>query len=1378
MFINNRDQFLLLENIKQAKQYLRKIGIEFEGNKKGFIHKNNKNIFNHVIDKLKKFPNLVYTFIKILYKLSEDPELTDELNLANTYVTDDDIQEFDRIIDWITDNKQIVNQLPKNIVKYTSLEELSDDIVQLGLKRKVDKFKKSLYRSMKNKIKGLGERESKKFNDLALQFMELDESYRNQFTPLKFFEFNNISFDEFVESLEQFINREDVNKEKKRILKYIEDNKIDVTFDENNVIAIQTNDKKHICNLGSQKWCIVYQADYYHNTYIGDKTFNTQYIIYNFNLPNTNSNSMFGITIRPNGEIHGAGTSQNKNNNPVPLDDIYQMAGIPKGTLTSLHKDKYEKINKEAVQIKDSLVNGNFINFAEVYNKIKDRKELFGDNRDDPFGVNLSVRNMFISWIERHDKITDVLVDINQKYDSRSENVNKLRFGKELLDDFENSVQRYQVKSIKTKEMVNFDEINEKDNKVYNFSHIFTFYKTLSVIILNSIVPEDVLYFIDNTFRDKDTSINSYIDIDYINHFIFKRGWSEFVEYLSMNEESETMRLILQISNYRDYVPNSDFPGVERINDLEISITDYKKIIEIESISDHCFRDYVIKFLINDDKIDLVKSGDYHIFSGFSNILYKKLSDEYLSKLDIEEVCSVINKMGKESSVFIEEFELNVMGMFLSDKDINAKIDIRTPLLKDPYTYVIKYPYLFKTLKETFQLRALIDENTSLKDKIKIEWSMKSIVNSNSSIDFGNYSSNELVSVWDNIDKIVSDLVSDINGSGYKISASPEKMEEVLLKKIKGKVFEIINERVENENSSNNDRFKTFDEYYKSVKKLIPILVENGHDGSLLSYIDIGELVGYWSKREENNYIGNNDSLFPEVSLIDFVIDSSGPENAHSVLDLLDSNNLYDSSSLSNKPYLKLCANIIEKSEIKIDNITPNGVLFALSEYGESEKYNYTKLFKEAIGLEYDKKNKVWIYETDYEALGNYYDEPFNFEDDDINYDSYNDYEAHDDGYVHNLDLGNIEKFVSYFKSVGFSIDSSPLDKYTIYKMNKNGYNAGMSYKESMKHYRDDKDLYNLVKLVEDIITEKYEDGDRGEDDLYADIDIIEIQNIIDSAYGSADSDARRDQFWGDQVEKLNTLFNYWPDTEDRAFGRRMLKWSNDNSGVFVIPNDELFNSIDLYYISTEFDQTNSFKMDDIINSFLEDNGKLDWAQNDGYASWSDDNYEYFNERISDSLYDIKGVTENIDIIKFENFKMDDRFISEFGDKKTAKEDLEYYTQTINELQKNGGQVYRMIFLKGVDSLNTEELGEHWCLEETQLSNFYESLRGEREENELPYLITGHLKPGQINEDYSFIAYKELPNELEINLNSDPEKYDIKPYTDTQHAENLWSNNL
>lgn len=115
-----------------------------------------------------------------------------------------------------------------------------------------------------------------------------------------------------------------------------------------------------------------------------------------------------------------------------------------------------------------------------------------------------------------------------------------------------------------------------------------------------------------------------------------------------------------------------------------------------------------------------------------------------------------------------------------------------------------------------------------------------------------------------------------------------------------------------------------------------------------------------------------------------------------------------------------------------------------------------------------------------------------------------------------------------------------------------------------------------------------------------------------------------------------------------------------------------------------------------------------------------------------------------------------------FADMERSKQDLNWYLEIISELQKTGGEVYRLVFLKDKSDLNTDELGDHWTLQ-NDFGGFYNSLRDDYWEDGLyPYVITAKIEPNSINVYDSLEYYTELPNELEINLTKQPIDFTIQ----------------
>ena len=144
--------------------------------------------------------------------------------------------------------------------------------------------------------------------------------------------------------------------------------------------------------------------------------------------------------------------------------------------------------------------------------------------------------------------------------------------------------------------------------------------------------------------------------------------------------------------------------------------------------------------------------------------------------------------------------------------------------------------------------------------------------------------------------------------------------------------------------------------------------------------------------------------------------------------------------------------------------------------------------------------------------------------------------------------------------------------------------------------------------------------------------------------------------------------------------------------------------------------------------------------------------FESFSNLMSDSEY-----LDNLEDLK----------LSTDWDDNRAKEDLDYYLGKIETLQKNGGLIYRLVWLFSEDELNKDILGYHWNID-GDFDNFYNSLET-TESNDIgnekkPFLIIAKTKPGNIKLSDSISYYTELPTELEINLEEDPLDYKIIPY--------------
>jgi len=145
---------------------------------------------------------------------------------------------------------------------------------------------------------------------------------------------------------------------------------------------------------------------------------------------------------------------------------------------------------------------------------------------------------------------------------------------------------------------------------------------------------------------------------------------------------------------------------------------------------------------------------------------------------------------------------------------------------------------------------------------------------------------------------------------------------------------------------------------------------------------------------------------------------------------------------------------------------------------------------------------------------------------------------------------------------------------------------------------------------------------------------------------------------------------------------------------------------------------------------------------------------------------------ENLEIINYH-----------FADEERSKEELDYYLKTIKNLQENGGEIYRLVFIVDENYLNKDNLGQHWNIT-GDFSSFYNSLADdipnyfddENEYEQNPYMIIANINPGNINIENSLRQFTELPYEYEIILNEDPTVYKLITYE--QYLKNKGMNPL
>tara|TARA_R110000772_G_scaffold20466_5_gene56911 strand:- start:70383 stop:73748 length:3366 start_codon:yes stop_codon:yes gene_type:complete len=1118
MFIRNRNNYLLLENLKQAREYLTKKNIPLDLPE-----------FLHITKSLEKLPNLIDPFTRMIFK-DDDGRIG----------TDASMDEFDRIIDWVKTNKNIVSQLPRNLNQYKELEDIADDIMFLKHRRKVYLFTKSLYSSMRDQVKKLEGDDLDTYSDLATGFMDLTSEEKSSFTPLKYFKANNVSIEEFMDSIDRFIHSQDVNENRNKVLKYIEDNqdKLKVVYNENNVIAIQSNDKEAVCELGSQQWCIVYSPDTYQRQYFGPSTMNTQYIIHNFNLPASNSNSMFGITIDIEGKARNG--SQDKMNRNIGLPKILELTGIPEGTLVSIHKSRYEELEKEY----------NNITNETPQEEIKLFRKITMD-----LGVHNGFNEKLEEWVANYANI-ELINPLNQSLKGElmgiREYLERRRKVVVLCDDLRIT---FDLSSVNTEYANNtIKEIDLVDSSMDQFLIKITELKLLL----------DTLGFVTLSREDFNDRINSL-----------------------------TPKITLQYSSVHDQKDN-------------IILTETLKWVA-NNISDTSYehnRDIITKILKN-------KSINSKIVGTYLLLIHPK---------ELESIKKEITK-NKESLEY----------------------------------YFINHNELVKLFQLNFNICILKAEGISLDTLHENSYSLTELVYLLFIYAFhvnNLYGDNINATLIDDkyitLDSIIH-LNENINELGKKLSEIPitQRGEEVhendLALQVEGVVYELSENFM---NVSLNSEINSVTEFINIYNKL-----ETSID-------DFPEFI-------ENNISEIYDNYGETDELADFLID-----NVTDIQSLLD----FDSYSSPEEEYVEYVGSLLIKSIEKksvvlnrpiteLQSEIENDVVRYAMYLAEKEGTEYKEIFFNSIGLEKkietytprfhnpnneEKEVEIWFYRTDYGTLGSLFYEEFDFE----NHDWWDHYYYDNSSYTEyydELDISNIILLANYFKSKGFNIDLTSLDKYLIPEnFGNNGNYFNIKYQKSNEYYRDDKELKELKIKVISILEEQYDYreesiGENNDDNPYDEINIDEIKQIIDHAYQDSDNEARGNEYWHDQISIIGeTFLETWPDNKQN-FGRDYLRWSNNNE-LMVIPNlDNLLGYDD--FLMTITDYGSDFSVDDLFRAFIEYNGSISSATDSGYTSWEDANYEYFNERTRERLedenidYDFKStLKESLKILSFKDY--------------------------------------------------------------------------------------------------------------------------------------------
>ena len=127
---------------------------------------------------------------------------------------------------------------------------------------------------------------------------------------------------------------EDVSKHGAKLVSNVDD-----------VLIVETTAYSQMSNLGSNSWCIVRDEGYY-DDYAGNG--NRQYIVFDFNKPSSDIESMIGITLSPDGTYRNAHV---KNDDSTDEENVEQFTDViimaQRETFPALDKNLEERLYPE-----------------------------------------------------------------------------------------------------------------------------------------------------------------------------------------------------------------------------------------------------------------------------------------------------------------------------------------------------------------------------------------------------------------------------------------------------------------------------------------------------------------------------------------------------------------------------------------------------------------------------------------------------------------------------------------------------------------------------------------------------------------------------------------------------------------------------------------------------------------------------------------------------------------------------------------------------------------------------------------------------------------------------------------------------------------------
>jgi hypothetical protein len=378
----------LNENVQQAKVYLKNLALkkkkEAAGETEGPVGlsadevraaETNPN-FIKIKDMCKDTPGYTYLFTKIFFEeYKEDLDrLVDLQNLYNE----------------IKSLGNLVKDLPMPIDRYAAIkptdddqrpisERIQDDIEKIKLEKSYRKFYNELLTPQKKWVEEATKQQQERLRQVGIAFgdmgrddtgkvdLELQKSlHRVFYSKLKDFK----KLDDLIDYAINYVKSVNNNQFSKFIKKIDEVNTkfgpingASIIYDKDGYLVIEV--KSYIANRelnGHTSHCIARSGGYWDN-YLED--YNKQYYVYNFNLDPTDSNSVIGITIKPNGDIRAAHDKVDRGVQSVFKSKMNEWK-IPFQVFAPMSKEEQE-MKKKRIEASKKIVDPNLtVELAET----------------------------------------------------------------------------------------------------------------------------------------------------------------------------------------------------------------------------------------------------------------------------------------------------------------------------------------------------------------------------------------------------------------------------------------------------------------------------------------------------------------------------------------------------------------------------------------------------------------------------------------------------------------------------------------------------------------------------------------------------------------------------------------------------------------------------------------------------------------------------------------------------------------------------------------------------------------------------------------------------------------------------------------------------